>query len=114
MKNTKAIIETLRLDDAALDKKVKIQGTMYDRKRTIAPEVVRKMGRMVKLGKKTTYEIARELGVSPTAVRYNTDPIFKAVHNATRSGKHTGRDKVSVKNRVNYKRSLVADGLLAV
>lgn len=102
------VVELLTMTDGVLDKKVKIQGTEYDRKRKISKATVTKMKRMAK--KKSISEIAREFGISYTGVRYNIDPEFKAWHNANRDGKHTGKDHVTKTNRVAYKRGLVAAG----
>ena len=105
-------LETLCLTDEKLDKVVKIQGTPYDRKRKLSESDIRKMNKMAKSGK-SLCEIASKFGVNWTTVRYNTDPIWRQSYNATRSGAHTGKDKISVKNRVAYKRSLVATGKVA-
>lgn len=102
------VVELLTMNDNLLDKKVKIQGTEYDRKRKISKATVSKMKKMAK--KKSISEIAKELGISYIGVRYNIDPEFKARHNATRDGKHTGKDHITKYNRVAYKRQLVAAG----
>lgn len=102
-------IEALCLTDEKLDKVVKIQGTPYDRKRKLSDATIRKMNKMAKSGKSLS-EIANKFGVAWATVRYNTDPDWRQYFNATRSGAHTGKDKISVKNRVAYKRSLVASG----
>lgn len=101
-------IELLTLTDDVLDKKVKIQGTKYDRKRTISDEVINKMLKMVK--KKDYAEIAKNLGLSVRDVRYHTDPIYRAEYLSKLSGKHTGKDHITMKDRVAYKRKLVAAG----
>ena len=59
---------------------------------------------------KTIAEIANKLDINPQMVKYHTDPIWRASYNATRNGKHYGKDRITVKNRVAYKRSLVAAG----
>lgn len=103
------IIETLTLNDNELNKAVKIQGTEYDRKRKISTSTLKKMLAMSKKNK-SYQEIACKLGLSPTTVRYNIDPVWKAAFNAKRDGKHTGKDNISISDRVAYKRSLVATG----
>ena len=104
-------IEALCLTDDKLDSVVKIQGTQYDRKRKISPETVKKMMKLSSSGKSIS-EIADKLGISYTGVRYNIDPQWRATYNATRDGKHTGKDHITVKDRVAYKRNLVAQGKL--
>lgn len=102
-------IEILKMMDADLDKAVKIQGTEYDRKRKVTSPAIKKMKSMLKKGK-TYQQVAEALGFSKTAVRYNTDPEYRRYHLAGCTGKHTGKDKVSTKNRIQYKRQLVAEG----
>lgn len=102
-------IDVLTLTDDKLDKVVKIQGTKWDRKCKISESTIKKMSKMAGTGS-TAAEIARKLGINYQMVRYHTDPIWRASYNATRNGKHYGKDRISVKNRVAYKRSLVAAG----
>lgn len=102
-------IELLTMTDDALDATVKIQGTEYDRKRKVAPATLKKMASMYKK-KSSISEIANKLGLNYLTVRYNVDPVFKAEFNAKRDGKHTGKDNITIKDRVAYKRSLVAAG----
>lgn len=102
-------IELLTMTDNALDKKVKIQGTKYDRKRKIADSTIKKMHALLKKNKSVS-EIASQLGLSITSVRYNTDPVWKAEFNAKRSGAHTGKDHITKLDRIAYKRGLVAAG----
>ena len=107
---TNKIIETLKLNDAALDKKVKIQGTPYDRKCKFSSKTLSEMLYLANVEQKSYIEIAKELGYNPTAVRYRIDPEFKQEYNSRRNGKHTGKDHISIANRVAYKRDLVASG----
>ena len=102
-------IELLTLTDDKLDKKVKIQGTPYDRKRTISEATIKKMEKLLKKNK-TIQAIAHELGLSTRDVRYHTDPVWRQNYLSRLSGKHTGKDHISVLDRVAYKRSLVAAG----
>ena len=105
-------IEILKMTDDKLDEVVKIQGTPYDRKRKLSEALLKKIK---KLAKNSTYcKIAKELGLAPSTVRYHIDPVWKAHYNATRDGRHCGKDKITVKNRVEYKRSLVAAGKIGV
>lgn len=102
-------IELLTLTDDALDAKVKIQGTKYDRKRKLSESTLKKMKSLYKKGKSIA-EIAKKLDLNYISVRYNVDPMFKKEFNAKRSGKHTGKDKITIKDRIAYKRGLVAAG----
>lgn len=102
-------IELLTMIDADLDKAVKISGTMYDRKRKYGKADLKKMASLFKKGK-TYADIAKEIGCSRSTVRYNLDEDYRKQFNATRDGKHTGKDRVTPSNRVAYKRTLVAQG----
>lgn len=102
-------IELLTLTDDALDATVKIQGTKYDRKRKVSDSSIKKMNNMLKKGS-TVSQIAAKLGLNYHTVRYNVDPVWRKQYNATRNGAHTGKDHVTDRDRVAYKRSLVAAG----
>ena len=102
-------LEILTLVDGELDKVVKIQGTEHDRKRKVKDAAIKKMFKMLK-DKKDIAEIARKMGLSIRDVRYHVDPEWRKAYLAKLSGKHTGRDKISIANRVAYKRQLVAAG----
>ena len=103
-------LEALTLTDDKLDEVVKIQGTVYDRKRKVTPKMATQMSKMLQKGKKLE-EVANMFNVSTHAVMYNIDPTYRAMH-LSRCGKHTGTDHITVKNRVAYKRTLVAEGKL--
>lgn len=105
--------DILKLTDAELDAKVKIQGTKYDRKRKISDRTISRMKRMSKRGK-TPIQIAEKLGISVMGVKYNLDPEFKKLHNQKRSGAHTGTDHITPEDRIAYKRSLVSKGKIKV
>ena len=113
LKSKKRKLEILELDDVALDKQVKIQGTPFDRKRKISDKTVKKMMKLSNKGK-SIQEIAKELGIGATSIRYNIDPVFKAEFNAKRSGLHTGKTNMDRINRAQYKRELVSSGKIKV
>ncbi len=102
-------IEILTLTDAALDKAVKIQGTKYDRKRKLSDSTIAK-GRKLFAKKTAISEIARQLGVSYSSIRYQVDAAYRAEYNSKRSGAHTGKDHITPLDRIAYKRALVAKG----
>ena len=103
-------VELLQLNDMELDRKVKIQGTIYDRKRKITDKTIKKMQKMSK--RKSVAEIAKELGLNYITVKYNVDPEFRKQYNERRNGKHTGKTHITDNDRIAYKRSLVAKGKL--
>ena len=101
--------ELLKLTDSELDAKVKIQGTKFDRKRKISDSTLKKMKKLASQGL-TYLQIAKELGLVSTQVKYHIDPVWKAYYNSHRDGRHCGKDKITVADRIAYKRSLVAAG----
>ena len=102
-------IDVLKMTDGDLDKAVKIQGTDYDRKRKVTSRILRKMRKLKSRGKEYA-DIARELGLSTKTVRYNLDENYRNNYKLSLSGAHTGKDHITKKNRVAYKRELVAMG----
>lgn len=105
------IIEVLKLTDEELDKKIKIAGTDYDRKRKVTKQILKQLKTLERKGKSYS-EIAQIMGLSYHAVKYNLNDEFRFVYNATRDNRHVGKDHITDKNRVIYKRNLVAQGLL--
>lgn len=97
----------LKLTDEELDKKVKIQGTIYDRKRVMNHLDIMNAKRMLDSGKKVS-EVARHYEVSAKTIRYNTDPWYRMLVLVTASGKHYGTTNHDLEDRVAYKRELVA------
>lgn len=106
-------VEILTMMDGALDKAVKIQGTQYDRKRKVSNATIKKITKMFDNGKDVA-EIARKMGLTARTVRYHADPVWRKEYIAKLSGKHTGKNKISVSNRIAYKRKLVAAGKVSV
>lgn len=104
-------VQILAMTDDLVDKKVKIQGTKYDRKRKISDATIRKMKSMIARNY-TVSQVAAALGVAYQSVKYHTDPVWRATYNANRDGSHTGKDHISIRNRVAYKRTLIAEGKL--
>ena len=99
--------EILKLTDAEIDKVVKIQGTRFDRKRKYSTSTYNRMKNMFAKGKSVA-EIAKALGISYGTVRYNVDEEFRKEFNETRSGAHTGVDKITKEDRAAYKRDIIA------
>lgn len=102
-------LEILTMTDAALDKTVKIQGTKYDRKRKISDATIAKAKKLFSKGKLIA-DIARQLGVNYSSIRYQIDDDYRKSYNMSRSGAHTGKDHITKLDRVAYKRQLVAAG----
>ena len=106
-KETKARKIVLNYDDNMLDEKVKIQGTIFDRKRKYDDKTINSLKRDFNNGMSVS-EIASKYNMNYTTVRYNVDPTFKKNYNEKRDGKHTGVDVYDFSDRVNYKRYLVS------
>ena len=102
-------IDVLKMTDGELDRAVMILGTDYDRKRKVTSKILTKMRKMESKGKEYA-DIARELGFSTKTVRYNLDENYRTNYKLSLSGVHTGKDHITKKNRVAYKRELVAMG----
>lgn len=98
--------ELLKLEDAQLDKAVKIQGTMYDRKRKMNSLAVRNAASMLKSGKELK-DVAEHFGVDARTILYNTDAEYKAAVLNKASGKHTGKTNKDLADRAEYKRQLL-------
>lgn len=111
MKNTSKIIETLKMNDNELDKKVRIQGTKYDRKVRYTDSDFKQARKLLREGK-TWSEISSKVGIKTRDLRYHLEPEYRKSYLASLSGKHTGKDHITKQNRINYKRSLVAAGLV--
>ena len=95
----------IRMSDSQVDKLVKLQGTKFDRKRTVSPAMVQKMIYLSECGLSTN-RIAAECGVSWITAKYHTDLEWRENYNRTRNGKHYG--KYSDKSeRAEYKRRLL-------
>ena len=107
--SSKRKVELLTLTDDALDAAVKIQGTQFDRKKKITPAVLKKMTSMREKDIPIV-DIAKKLNLNYCTVRYNVDPEYRAKFNATRSGAHTGKTNITIKDRIANKRALVAAG----
>ena len=105
--------DVLKLNDAELDSKVKIQGTEFDRKRRYSDNTLKKMRKLYKKGNSFS-EIAQKIGASVAIVRYNVDDEYRKRFNQKRSGKHTGLDMVTRENRIQYKRELVSKGKIKI
>lgn len=112
-KEYKARKTVLKMDDATIDAKVKIQGTPYDRKRKYGPEILNAIQLEFNNGVKVA-DIAKKYDMSSTVVRYNVDSEFKKAHNAKRKKGAHGIGPMDFDNRVTYKRKLVKDKKISV
>lgn len=101
--------EIMSLSNSAIDAKVKIQGTKFDRKRKLSDSTIETMNNMVNRGKKVS-EIAEKYNIDTRTVKYWTDPEYRAYKLATASGKHTGKTNITPSMRADYKRALVKVG----
>jgi len=103
--------QLMSLSKTNFDSTVQIAGTNFDRRRKVTNDKARKMNQMVAAGKSYS-TIAKHFGVSPYAVRYNTDPDFASVENAKRveRGFNPSKSKKNTANRIAYKKKLIESG----
>ena len=103
--------ELLALTDSALDKKVIIKGTRFDRNRnkSISQSMVNKMQRLATKGL-TPLEIAKKLGCTTANVRYYTDKEFNEKYRERRRHTHYGKSSITDAERIAYKRRLIIAG----
>lgn len=102
--------EVLKLTPIELDKKVKIQGTQYDRKRKLTNRQIKKIKRALAKGV-SEKKLAKKYKVDPRTIRYNSNLEYKfyiQTYQALNFGDHTGEDKYTIYDRSLYKRHLVS------
>lgn len=99
--------EILNLSDNELDRVVKIQGTRFDRKRKVNPQMAEKISYLKACGL-TNATIAENVGVSSTTVRYYTDDRFR--YNVCHVGGTHAKGNRTLEDRAQYKRNLVSVG----
>lgn len=97
----------LNLDDLLLDKKVKIQGTQYDRKRRLNDKDLKKIQKLLTKRGFTLDEVAALYNVDKRTIRYHLDEDYRRIRIEQSTGKHTGIDVYTFANRVEYKRYLI-------
>ena len=106
-KEGKARKQVLKMDDLTIDSKVFIQGTEFDRKRTLTDKQLKKIKFDLAEGM-SVKEVASKYEVSEWVIRYNTNEDFRNHQLALRKGKSkTHVNFFDQENRVNYKRYLV-------
>ena len=106
IKNHNKRKKVLKLDDAALDSVVKIQGTEFDRKRKFTDAQVSKMKELLGEGA-SAKDVAKYFRCSLHTMLYNTSEEYRRAAIEKRSGKHTGVTHMDFDNRVAYKRELI-------
>lgn len=105
--------EKVTREDIAFDKSVKIQGTEFDRKRVLTDKQITYAKKLLSKGYAITH-VAKLLGTSYTVVRYATDEEYRNLCISRVSGNHTGTTHCTVKDRIDYKKQLVALGKVTV
>lgn len=104
--------------DLEVDRNIKLIGTEFDRKRKFTDKQIAKAKKMLDKGK-TFNEIASKLKVDVRVVRYHLDPTYRAmrISGAVTAGTNRKNYPTRIdefKNRVNYKRELVARGRISI
>lgn len=108
----KEIIRILSMNDNDLDRAVKIRDTEFDRKRKYTEDEYLAAEKFLKKGE-SYKEVEKRLGISSKMLKYHFDEEYRDTYNMWRDGKHYGKTRLNKANRVQYKRSLVASGVLA-
>lgn len=104
--------ELLALKNTALDKKVKIVGTDYDRRRTLTNKDIYGIKRMYKNGKgRSISYIANKYGVAYGTIKYHLSEEYKQHQNGMRKNyiRSSYPTPETVTERVEYKRNLIAN-----
>lgn len=104
--------ELLALKNTTLDKKVKLVGTDYDRRRTLTNKDIYNIKRMYKKGKgKSIYYIANKYGVSYNTIKYHLSEEYKKQQNKRRKDyvRSSYPTPEIIAERVEYKRNLIAN-----
>ena len=98
----------LNMSDSMLDKTVKIANTKFDRRRKLSDSQINRIINKYIHGE-TVVTLAREYGISNSAVKYHVDENYKNYKNSLRKYyKNNSRD--NREDRVAYKRRLVKAG----
>ena len=108
----KDIIRILSMNDNDLDRTIKIRDTKFDRKRRYSDESYAIAEKYLKKGD-TYREVEKKVGISSKMLKYHFDKEYRYQYNMWRNGKHYGKTHLNKANRVQYKRNLVASGVLA-
>lgn len=100
----------LDMAKSSLNKRVKIQGTKFDRKRRYSDKDYTMMKKLVSKGMSYN-EVANIIGCSTAVVKYHTNDEYRyRVLHREGAGKHTGVDHISANDRIAYKRKLIIAG----
>ena len=97
----------IKLTDLEVDRKVRLAYTQYDRKRKLSDRNIATIQRLLAKGKKTISQLAKKYKVTEHTIRYNTDAEYRKHAIEIRDGKHCGVDRITVENRIAYKRKLL-------
>lgn len=101
-----------RWTDQEIDRNIRIQGTTWDRKRTLTDRDLKAIKRMLRKGV-DVHDIAPMYGVDIRTIRYAIDPDYRVKRIAQSSGKHCGGTEAGTRfSRIMYKKTLVSDGLI--
>lgn len=94
--------------DREVDRNIVIKNTHYDRKRKLSDWDIKQIKKKLKKGA-SIRDLASEYYVDPRTIRYALDPNYRSKRITQSNGKHYG-PTCSARDRVRYKRALVAVG----
>lgn len=104
--------KVLSRSDCFINANIKIQGSVFDKKRKLSDKDIKTVKRMRKKGV-TLYEIAKKFNVSAFIIHYHTSKQCREKHLKSRNGIHYGTMVIyTLENRVERKRNLISSGLV--
>ena len=93
-----------------IDTHIKIQGSMWDKKRKLDDKAIKKIRKMRDKGI-TLHTIAEKLNVSVFIVHYHTSAKCREKHLKSRNGIHYGNTvNYTIANRIDRKKGLIEMG----
>ena len=104
--------KVLSKPDCFINANIKIQGSVFDKKRKLSDKDIKTIKRMRKKGI-SLYKIAKEFNVSTFIIYYHTNKQCREKHLKSRNGIHYGTTvNYTLENRVERKRDLISSGLV--
>jgi len=103
--------EKLNLSDSALNKKVFVAGTDYDRRRKLTNREIYNIKRSYENTSRDINYLAEKYSVTPSTIRYHVDPVYRSYTNVKRKEYSFSEPVKGYKEDLaNYKRDLMRLG----
>lgn len=102
--------EMLSKSDTFINTHIKIQGSVFDKKRKLTDRDIQEILKMRKKGMSLD-RIAKKFNVSVFIIHYHTSEVCRAKHLLSRNGIHYGKTvNYTLENRIARKKKLVKTG----